>query len=136
MTEIEFITTVVLTFALGLVGLGLVTIWLERDKQRWHGAALVAVGLLVGAGYAFLASRYSLQLLGRLVVAVDLPALVRTAMAAIVGVAVGAGLAAGVFLWATGRFRQRMGRAMAAVVVSAVLLTLIATIVAIALSKG
>lgn len=136
MSEIEFITTIVLTFALGLIGLGLVTLWLERDKQRWQGIALVAVGLLVGVGYAFLGSRYSLQIFGHLVVPVDLPALVSTALSAIAGVAVGAGSAAGVFLWATGRFHQRTGRAVAAVIVAAIVMAVIATAIAIALSKG
>jgi hypothetical protein len=133
-TEIEFITTVVLTFALGLIGLGLITAWLERNRQRWSGAILAAVGILVGAGYGFLASRYSLQWFGRLVVPVDLPALVSTSMSAIVGVATGGGLAAGVFLWATGRFRQRTARAVTAVALAAIVLAVIATMVAIALS--
>ena len=135
MTEIEFITTVVLTFALGMIGLGLVTLWLEPDRQRWQGIALIAAGLLLGAGYAFLGSRFSLEPFGRLVVPVDLPALVGTALSAIVGVAVGAGMAAGVFLWATGRFRQRTERAIAAVIVAAVVLAVVATVIAVALSR-
>lgn len=136
MTEIELITTIVLTFALGLIGLGLVTLWLERKQQRWQGIALVAVGLIVGVGYAFLGSRYSLQIFGRLVVPVDIPALVSTALSAIAGVVVGAGLAAGVFLWATGRFRQRTGRAVAAVIIVAVIMAVAATAIAIVLSTG
>jgi hypothetical protein len=136
MTEIEFITTVVLTFAVGMIGLGLVTIWLEKDRRRRQGVALLAAGLLVGSGYAFLGSRYSLELFGRLVVPVDLPALVGTALTAIAGVGVGAGMAAGVFLWATGRFRQRTGRAIAAVVAVAILLTVVAVAIVVALSEG
>ncbi|TET49438.1 MAG: hypothetical protein E3J64_09665 [Anaerolineales bacterium] len=132
----EFITTIVLTFALAMVVLGAITFWLERNKRRLLGVALAVVGILVGATYSFLASRYSEEIFGRLIVAVDLPALMATALANIIGVIGGGGLAAGVVLWATGRFRQRMGRAVVAVIVVGVLVAIAATVLAVSLSAG
>jgi hypothetical protein len=131
---IEFISIVVLTFALALVVLGAVTMWLERGRGRLQGVTLTAVGLLVGAGYAFLGSRFSEALLGRLIVRVDLPALMGTAFTYTAGVLSGGALAAGLFLWATGRFRQRVEQTTVALVVVGVLVALAATLIAIVLS--
>ena len=111
---IEFISIIVLTFALMLIVLGLITAWLERSRGRLQGFALVLVGLLVGAGYSFLGSRFSIALFGRLIVRVNLPALMARAMGYTAGVIVGAALAVGIFLWATGRFRQRVERTVVA----------------------
>ena len=44
---IQFISIVVLTFALGLVLLGAITTWLERGRTRLQGIALTVVGVLV-----------------------------------------------------------------------------------------
>jgi hypothetical protein len=131
---IEFISIVVLTFALSLIALGLLTMWLERGRGRLQGIALTLIGLLVGAGYAFLGSRFSMALFDRLIVRVDLPALMATALTYTTGVLGGAALAAGLFLWATGRFRQQVERTVAAFIVVGVLVALAATIIAIALS--
>jgi hypothetical protein len=131
---IEFISIVVLTFALALVVLGAVTMWLEKGRARLQGVALTAVGLFVGAGYAFLGSRFSLALFGRLVVRVDLPALMATAFTYTAGVLSGIALAVGLFLWATGRFRQRVERTVVAFVAVGVLVALVATLLAVALS--
>jgi hypothetical protein len=131
---IEFISIFVLTFALALIVLGLVTMWLERGRGRLQGITLTMIGLLVGAGYAFLGSRFSMALFDRLIVRVDLPALMATALTYTTGVLGGAALAAGLFLWATGRFRQQVERTVAAFVVVGVLVALAATIIAIALS--
>ncbi|MFO7741746.1 MAG: hypothetical protein R6X31_05455, partial [Anaerolineae bacterium] len=76
---IELISIVVLTFALALVVLGLITIWLEQGRHRLQGIALAVLGLLTAVGYAFLGSLFSLRLFGRLVVRIDLPALMATA---------------------------------------------------------
>ena len=54
---IEFISIVVLTFAFALIVLGAITAWLERGRGRVQGFAMVLIGLLVAAAYAFLASR-------------------------------------------------------------------------------
>ena len=131
---IEFISIVVLTFALALVVLGAVTMWLERGRGRFQGVALTLVRLLVGVGYAFLGSRFSLALFNRLIVRVDLPALMATAFTYTTGVLSGASLAVGLFLWVTGRFRQRVERAAVAFIVVGVLVALAATFIAVVLS--
>jgi len=131
---IEFISIVVLTFALALIVLGAITMWLEQGRGRLQGIALTLVGLLVGTGYAFLGSRFSLALLNRLVVHVDLPALMATAFTYTAGVLSGASLAVGLFLWATGRFRHQVERTVVAFVVVGILVALVATFLAIALS--
>jgi hypothetical protein len=131
---IEFISIVVLTFALALIVLGTITLWLEQGAGRFKGIALILVGVLVGAGYAFLGSRFSLAFFDRLIVRVDLPTLMGTAFAYTTGVLGGTVLAVGLFLWATGRFRHQAERTAAAFVVVGVLVALIATVVAVALS--
>ncbi len=134
MRVIEFISIVVLTFALALIVLGAITMWLERGRGRLQGVALTLVGLLVGIGYAFLGSRFSLALFDQLIVQVDLPALMATAFTYTAGVLSGVSLAVGLFLWATGRFRHRVERTAAAFVVVGVLVALAATFIAIVLS--
>ncbi len=136
MPVIELISIIVLTFAAALVVLGLVTIWLERGRGRWQGLALTLVGLLTAVGYAFLGSRFALSVFGRLLVRVDLPALMATAFTYTAGVLVGAALALGLFLWATGRFRDRVERTIVAFVFVGVLVALVATFLAVVLSSG
>ena len=132
---IAFISIVVLTFALALVVLGILTIWLERGRGRLQGVALAVVGLFTAVGYGFLGSRFSEGLFGRLIVRVDLPALMATALTYTAGVLGGSALAVGLFLWATGRFRHRVERTTVAFVVIGVLVALVATVIAIALSR-
>ncbi|MGD2144228.1 MAG: hypothetical protein PVF54_07100 [Anaerolineae bacterium] len=132
---IGFISIVVLTFAMVLFVLGLVTMWLERGRGRHQGIALSALGLVTSVGYAFLGSRLSLEVFGRLIVRVDLPALMATAFTYTVGVVIGSGLALGLFLWATGRFRDRVERTIVAFIVIGVLVALVATFLAIVLSS-
>jgi hypothetical protein len=131
---IEFISIVVLTFALALLVLGAITMWLERGRARLQGIALMLVGLVVGAGYAFLGSRFSLALFDRLIVRVDLPALMGTAFTYTAGVLGGASLAVALFLWATGRFRHQVEQTALAFVGVGVLVAVVATILAVALS--
>ena len=131
---IEFISIIVLTFALAMIVLGAVTMWLERGRGRFQGVVLTLVGLLVGGGYGFLGSRFSLALFDRLIVRVDLPGLMGTAFTYTAGVLGGAALAAGLFLWATGRFRHQTQRTVAAFVAVGVLVTVVATLLAVALS--
>lgn len=131
---IEFISIVLFTFALALIVLGVITIWLERGQGRLKGIALAGVGLFIGPGYYFLCSRFSLELFNRLIVRVDFPALMGTAFTYTTGVLGGTALAVGLFLWATGRFRHQAGQTVAAFVVVGVLVALVATVFAIALS--
>jgi hypothetical protein len=132
---IQFISIVVLTFALALVMLGAITMWLEQGRGRLQGIALTLVGLLVGVGYAFLGSRFALALFDRLLVRVDLPALMATAFTYTAGVLIGASLAVGLFLWATGRFRHRVERTVVAFIAFGVLVAVVATLLAVLLSK-
>lgn len=132
---VEFISIVVLTFALALIVLGLITIWLERGIGRLKGVALLLVGMCSGCGFSFLGSRYSLALFNRLIVRVDLPALMSTAFTYTAGVLGGIALAVGLFLWATGRFRNQADRTAVALVVAGVLVVLIATVLAVLLSS-
>jgi hypothetical protein len=131
---IEFISIVVLTFALALIVLGIITMWLERGRARLQGIALMLVGLIVGAGYAFLGSRFSLALFDRLIVRVDLPALMGTAFTYTAGVLGGASLGVALFLWATGRFRHQVEQTALAFVGVGVLVAVVATLLAAALS--
>ena len=131
---IEFISIVVLTFALALIVLGVITMWLERGRARLQGIALMLVGLIVGAGYAFLGSRFSLALFDRLIVRVDLPALMATAFTYTAGVLGGASLGVALFLWATGRFRHQVEQTALAFVGIGVLVAVVATLLAVALS--
>jgi hypothetical protein len=131
---IEFISIVVLTFAFALIVLGAITAWLERGRARIQGFAMGLIGLLVGTAYSFLASRFSIVLFGRLIVRVDLPALMARALIYTAGVTCGVALAVGIFLWATGRFQQRVEKAIIAVATVGVLVALGATFLAIVLS--
>lgn len=103
---IEFLSIVIFTFALALVGLGLVTWWIERAPRKVVGLAMVGSGLLIAVAYAFLGSRFALALFGRLIVTVDLPRLMLTAVVYTIGLLGGLGLASGLFLWLSGRLLQ------------------------------
>jgi len=131
---IQFISIVVLTFALALIVLGVITTWLDKERGRFQGIALACVGLLVAAGYGFLGSRFSIALFQRLVVRVDLPALMLTAFMYTAGVAAGVVLAGGLVLWATGRFRERVERTIVALILVGVLVAIVATFLAVVLS--
>jgi uncharacterized membrane protein HdeD (DUF308 family) len=131
---IKFISVIVLTFALALVVLGIITMWLERDRRRFQGGVMTLVGLLVGIVYAFLASRVSEVLFGRLIVALDLPNLMATAFTYTAGVLFGAGMAVGIFLWATNRYRRQSERAMVVIAAAGFAVALAATILAMILS--
>ncbi len=132
---IALISIVILTFALALIGLGAITVWLERGRQRVQGVALTVIGVLIGALYAFLGSRFSVGLFGRLIIRVDLPALMATAFTYTAGVAIGAGLGLGLFLWATGRFQDRVEQTVLALVVSGLMVALMVTFLAVVLSS-
>lgn len=132
---IAFISIIILTFATALIALGAITMWLERGRGRLQGVALTVVGLLTGVGYAFLGSRFALKLFGRLIIRVDLPALMATAFTYTAGVLIGSLLSLGLFLWATGRFRDQVERTVVASVVSGLFVALVVTFLAIVLSS-
>lgn len=131
---IEFISIFVLTFALALLLLGIITIWLEHGRGRAQGVALTIVGLVVGSGYAFLGSRFSEALFGRLIVAVDLRKLMATAFTYTAGVLGGGALAVSLFLWATGRFRYQPERTVTVYVLAGLLIAIAATLIAVIFS--
>lgn len=132
---IELLSIIILTFALTLILLGLITIWLERGAGRWQGIIVSLLGLLVGAAYMFLGSRFSLALFGRLIVRVNLPALMWTALTYTAGVLGGALAATGLFLWVTGRYQTwQIRRRVIALILAAVALTVLVTFVAVRLS--
>lgn len=133
---LQLLSILVLTFSLTLILLGLLTVWLERGLGRWQGIAVMLLGLLVGAGYSLLASRYSILLFGDLIVRVDLPRLMATALAYTVGVLGGAGLALGLFLWVTGRYQVwQIRRRVIVTVLLVLLLGIILTFLAIWVSR-
>ena len=46
---IEFLSIVIFTFALALLGLGAFTWWIERDKRRNLGILMMVSALLIAA---------------------------------------------------------------------------------------
>lgn len=135
MAMVELLSILVLTFSATLTVLGLITLWLERGPGRWQGIVVCLLGLLMSAGYAFLGSRFSLTLFGRLVVAVDLPALMMTAVTYTVGVLGGIALSVALFFWVTGRYRDwQIRRRVLVLVLFAVLLAVLLTFLAVWLS--
>ena len=133
---IEFISIIVLTFALALLVLGVITLWLERGRARLEGIVLIVVGLVVGTAYALLGSRFSLTLFDRLIIRVDLPALMSTALTYTAGVLSGASLAVGIFLWATSRFRRQVGRAVLVFVIAGSAVAVVSILLAVILGTG
>ncbi len=134
---VELLSIVVFTFAVGLLVLGAITWWLERGLRRNFGLAMMAAALLIAALYAFLGSRFSILFFGRLIVAVDLPRLMFTALTYTFGVLLGLGMAATVFLWASRRFVKPTvaERQMAAVIVVIILLGLLLSWIAVLMSR-
>ncbi len=134
---IELLSIVVFTFAVGLLVLGAITWWLERGLRRNFGLAMMAAALLIAALYAFLGSRLSILLFGRLIVAVDLPRLMFTALTYTFGVLLGLGMASAVFLWASRRFVKPTvaERQMATVIVVIILLGLLLSWIAVLMSR-
>ncbi len=129
---IEFLSIVVFTFTTALIVLGAVTWWVEQGRKRALGLAMIASGLVVAAVYAFLGSRFAIALFGRLIITVDLPRLMATAVAYTVGVLLGLGLAGGLFVWISGRlvhptrFERQLAVFLGAVLLIALLISLIA----------
>jgi len=106
---IELLSIVIFTFALALVGLGAFTWWIERDKRQNLGILMMVSALLIAVCYAFLGSRFSIAVFGRLIITIDLPQLMATAIVYTIGVLMGFGLAGGAFLWISGRLVKTTG---------------------------
>ncbi|MFP4394063.1 MAG: hypothetical protein ACLFTI_02270 [Anaerolineales bacterium] len=133
----EFLSIVIFSFALALGVLGAVTWWIERDRRRWLGGLMMGSALLIALGYAFLGSRFSIALFGRLIIAVDLPRLMTTAILYTIGVLLGVGLGGGVFLWISGRLIQptRLERQLAAFIGVVLVVALIISLIAVQMSR-
>lgn len=133
---IAFLSIIIFTFALALFLLGGFTLWIEKARRRTLGLVMMLSAVFIAVGYAFLGSRFSIALLGRLIIAVDLPRLMATAVVYTVGVLMGLALAAGPFLWISGRVIRptRLERYLAAFVAITLLIGLLISLMAIAIS--
>lgn len=129
---IEFLSIVIFTFALVLFSLGLFTWWMERGNKRALGPLMIASGLIIAFGYAFLGSRFSIALFDRLIITIDLPRLMATATRYTIGMLLGIGLAGGLFIWISGRlvkptsFERKLAIFIAAVLAVALLISALA----------
>ncbi len=100
---LEFLSILIFTFALALLGLGLVTWFMERKKRRTLGILMIGLALIIAGGYAFLGSRYAISLFGRLIITIDLATTDGNRRDITIGMAAGFGIAGAVFLWISGR---------------------------------
>ncbi len=134
---LEFISIVSFTFALGLWVLGLFTWWLERRHRRWLGLAMMVSALVIAFGYAFLGSRYAIRLFGYLIITIDLPRLMMTAIVYTLGVLGGLGLAGALFMWISGRLIQptRFERQVGSFILLALGIALLISLLAISISR-
>lgn len=134
---IEFLSIVIFTFSLALLGLGAFTWWIERGQRRRVGALMMISAILVAGGYAFLASRFAIAVFDRLIITIDLPRLMATAMVYTIGVVLGFGLAGGAFLWLSGRLIKPTGmeRKMVLFVTIIVAIALIISWIAVQISQ-
>ena len=133
---IEFLSIVVFTFALALLVLGAITWWIERDRKKTLGMLMMGSALVIVGGYAFLGSRFAIAVFGRLIITVDLPRLMATAMVYTIGVLLGFGLAGGVFLWISGRLVEptRLERQLLTYITVVLLVALVISIIAVRIS--
>ena len=135
----EFLSILIFAFSSTLLILGMVTWWIERGRKRQLGLLLIVSALMITVGYAFLGSRFSIALFGRLIVAVDLPRLWSTAIIYTIGVLTGIGLAGSLFLWMSGRLIKlrptRLERQMAMYVGIILVVALLISLVAVYISR-
>jgi hypothetical protein len=134
---VEFLSILIFTFALVLLGLGAITWFIERGTRRTLGLLMMASALIVAAGYAFLGSRFSIAIFDRLIITIDLPRLMTTAIVYTIGVLMGFGLAGGVFLWISGRLVKPTGleRKLAVFVVVILIIALAISVIAVQISR-
>ncbi|MGC9347275.1 MAG: hypothetical protein ACP5JG_03970 [Anaerolineae bacterium] len=133
---IEFLSIMIFTFALALFMLGAFTIWMERRKRRLVGILMMICALVIAVGYAFLGSRFSIAAFGRLIITIDLPRLMTTAIVYTIGVLAGFGLGAGAFLWISGRLIKptRIERQLAVFIVLILVIALAISLLAVQIS--
>ena len=133
---IEFLSIVVFTFALALLVLGAITWWIERGKRQLLGMLMMGSALLIAGAYAFLGSRFAIAVFGRLIITVDLPRLMATAIVYTIGVLLGFGLAGGVFLWISGRLVEptKLERRLATFIALVLLVALVISLIAVRIS--
>lgn len=133
---IKFLSIVIFTFAFTLLGLGVVTWWIERGQKRMLGVGMVGSALLIAVSYAFLGSRFSIAVFGRLIISVDLPSLMVTAITYTIGVLMGFVLAGGIFLWMSGQMLKPSPRSQRIVMLLGLtlLIALIISLIAVRIS--
>jgi hypothetical protein len=97
---------------------------------------MVGSALVIAGGYAFLGSRFAIAVFGRLIITVDLPRLMATAVVYTFGVLLGFGLAGGVFLWISGRLVEptRLARQLVTFIAIVLLVVLVISIIAVRIS--
>lgn len=134
---LELLSIVTFTFALGLFVLGAFTWWLERRHRRKLGTVMMLSGFMIALVYAFLGSRYALRWFGRLIITIDLPRLMATAIIYTLGVLGGLGLAGLLFMWISGRMVQptRLERQIGSFLVLALGVALFISLLAVMLSR-
>ncbi len=134
---LEFLSILIFTFALALLGLGAVTWSIERGTRRTLGLLMVISAIIIAMGYAFLGSRFAIALFGRLIITIDLPRLMTTAIVYTIGVLSGFGLAGGVFLWISGRLVKPTGleRKLAIFVTVILIIALVISLIAVQISR-
>jgi len=134
---LEFLSILIFTFALALLGLGAVTWFIERGTRRTLGLLMVVSAIIIAMGYAFLGSRFAIALFGRLIITIDLPRLMTTAIVYTIGVLSGFGLAGGVFLWISGRLVKPTGleRKLAIFVTVILIIALVISLIAVQISR-
>lgn len=134
---IEFLSILIFTFALVTLGLGTVTWFIERGARRTLGLLMMASAIFIAVAYAFLGSRFAIAVFGRLIITIDLPRLMATAIVYTIGVLMGFGLAGGVFLWISGRLVKPTGleRKLAIFVAVTLIIALAISLIAVQLSR-
>ena len=134
---LEFLSILIFAFALALLGLGVITWFVERRRRRTLGSLMIAMALLIAGGYAFLGSRFSIALFDRLIITIDLPQLMATAVVYTIGVAAGFGIAGAVFLWISGRLVKptRLERKLAIFIGVTLAIGLVISAIAIRISR-
>jgi hypothetical protein len=133
---IEFLSIMIFTFALALFILGAFTVWMERRQRRTVGILMMVCALIIAGGYAFLGSRFSIAAFGRLIITIDLPRLMTTAIVYTIGVLLGFGLGAGLFLWISGRLVKptRVERQLAGFIALILIIALAISLLAVQIS--